>query len=162
MWVKPKPYSCDARLVEGLTGETNIYKRRREQPPEPFAFQALPKRMTFLFDLSASMSRYSHDGRLQRSLEAAVMVMESFANFPAKVHYEIRGHSGDTENLSLSTPGEQYDDECDECDECDLACDECDECDENGIACDGCDAVWCGAVWCGVMSDVLGARGKHG
>jgi hypothetical protein len=95
----------DARLVEGLTGEPNIYRQRREQPPEPFGFQALPKRITFLFDLSASMSRYSHDGRLQRSLEAAVMVMESFANFPSKVHYEIRGHSGDTDNLVLSQAG---------------------------------------------------------
>ena len=47
--------------------------------------QELPKRIHFLFDLSASMSRYASDGRLQRSLEAAVMVMESFHSFPHKV-----------------------------------------------------------------------------
>merc|ERR1712224_294079 len=61
----------DNRLIDGITGERAIYKKRGEQPPELGAPLQLPKRMDFLFDLSASMSRYSHDGRLERSLESA-------------------------------------------------------------------------------------------
>ena len=59
----------DRRLIDGLTGDRNIYKRRGMAPPDPFAFQELPKRAHFLFDLSRSMRTFG-DGRLQRSLEA--------------------------------------------------------------------------------------------
>jgi len=89
----------DRRLVDGLTGERNIYKRRGDRPPDAFAFQELPKRMTFLFDVSSSMSRYSMDGRLERSLEAAVMVMEGFKGYEHKFAWRFRGHSGSTDDL---------------------------------------------------------------
>jgi hypothetical protein len=40
-WRRNQPFGDldDARLVDGLAGETSIYKRRAEQPPEPFSFQ---------------------------------------------------------------------------------------------------------------------------
>jgi hypothetical protein len=44
-----------------------------------------PKRLHLLFDLSMSMSRFWADGRLQRSLETAVMVMEGFDAFEHKI-----------------------------------------------------------------------------
>ena len=45
------------------------------------------------------------DGRLQRSLEAATMVMESFRGFDHKYQYKIGGHSGDTDNLEFVEEG---------------------------------------------------------
>ena len=41
------------------------------------------------------------DGRLLRSLQSAVMVMESFKGFEQKYEYQIMGHSGDTDDLVL-------------------------------------------------------------
>ena len=35
----------DTRLIEGITGEKTIYKRRGEQEPEPGAVQEKPKRL---------------------------------------------------------------------------------------------------------------------
>jgi MoxR-like ATPase len=95
----------DRRLIDGLTGSRNIYKARGEQPPDMGSFQELPKRIHFLFDLSMSMSRYAMDGRLQRSLEAATMVMESFRGFDHKYKYKIGGHSGDSEKLVFVEEG---------------------------------------------------------
>lgn len=40
-----------------------------------------------MFDLSASMYRFQHDGRLLRSQETAVMLMESFAKLDRKDKY---------------------------------------------------------------------------
>jgi von Willebrand factor A domain-containing protein 8 len=95
----------DRKLIDGLTGDRNIYRLRGEVPPEPGAFQQLPKRIYFLFDLSMSMSRYSMDGRLLRSLQSAVMIMESFKGFEQKYEYQIIGHSGDTDDLVLVKEG---------------------------------------------------------
>ena len=55
----------DSRLIDGLTGDRNVYKMRGERPPEQGSTPVVPKRIHFLFDLSMSMSRYSMDGRLQ-------------------------------------------------------------------------------------------------
>ena len=88
-------FEATAGSAAGITGERSIYKRRGEQPPELGAFQELPKRLHFVFDLSASMTRFNgHDGRLDRSMEAATMIMESFKNFDHKFKYRISGHSG--------------------------------------------------------------------
>ena len=62
----------DSRLIEGVTGEKSVYKRRGELNDEP-GMQMKAKRLLFVFDLSASMMRFnSHDGRLDRSLECAL------------------------------------------------------------------------------------------
>ena len=95
----------DRKLVDGLTGSRNIYKARGEVPPDGFGFQELPKRLHFLFDLSMSMSRYAMDGRLQRSLEAATMVMESMRGLDHRFSYKIAGHSGDSENVRFVDEG---------------------------------------------------------
>jgi von Willebrand factor A domain-containing protein 8 len=63
--------------VEGLAGDRSIYKLRGENEE---MFQLKPKKMIFIFDLSASMMRFNgHDGRLDRSLECALMIMEGCA-----------------------------------------------------------------------------------
>ncbi|CAB4415023.1 unnamed protein product [Rhizophagus irregularis] len=96
----------DTKLIEGLTGDRNIYKRRGENDPEIGFFQQHPKKMYFLFDLSASMYRFnSHDRRLERSMEVALMIMESFKSFEHKFQYRIIGHSGDGPNIELVKEG---------------------------------------------------------
>lgn len=69
----------DDKLVEGLTGERTIYKRRGMQQPGPGGAQLHPKRIEFLVDVSGSMYRFNGvDQRLERMLAASCMVMEAF------------------------------------------------------------------------------------
>ncbi|XP_059607607.1 von Willebrand factor A domain-containing protein 8 [Phlebotomus argentipes] len=87
----------DTKLVEGITGEKNIYRRRAEQEPEPGQPQEKPKRLKLVVDVSGSMYRFNgYDGRLDREMEAVVLVMEAFEGFAHKVEYDIVGHSGET------------------------------------------------------------------
>lgn len=93
----------DSRLTEGLTGEATVYKRRGMEKPELGRPQIKPKRIRFIFDLSASMYRFQYDGRLDRSLETAVMLMETFDRLTRKDKYvwDITGHSGDGPSIPL-------------------------------------------------------------
>jgi len=96
----------DRRLVEGITGERDVYKRRGV-PDDAHRRQQRPKRIRFLFDCSMSMSRYAYDGRLRRSLETAVMIMEAFRGdeLRSKYAYGILGHSGDTDGVWFAEEG---------------------------------------------------------
>ena len=59
-----------------------VYRRRAEKEPEPGTPQAKPKKLVLCLDLSGSMYRFNgYDGRLQKSLEATLMVMEALAGF---------------------------------------------------------------------------------
>eukprot|EP01134_Creolimax_fragrantissima_P008370 CFRG8370T1 len=92
----------DAKLLDGMMGEENIYKRRGEPDQQMGLHQAKPKRMAFVVDLSASMSRFNDwDKRLDRLADAVVMVMESLVGFEHKYHYSIVGHSGSTPTIPL-------------------------------------------------------------
>ncbi|KAI9029241.1 AAA domain-containing protein [Hyaloraphidium curvatum] len=92
----------DRKLIDGLTGEHAIYKRRGEERPEFGAPQKKPKRLKFLFDLSGSMFRFNGtDGRLTRSLEAAIMIMEALTSLGHKYSYDMIGHSGSSEDVPL-------------------------------------------------------------
>ncbi|ORZ15094.1 AAA domain-domain-containing protein [Absidia repens] len=94
------------QTIEGLTGERSIYKRRGDDDPEIGLFHDKPKRMNFVFDLSASMFRFNaHDRRLERSLEVALMLMESFRGLEHKFAYSISGHSGDSAYMEFVKPG---------------------------------------------------------
>ncbi|KAI9301803.1 hypothetical protein BJ944DRAFT_233592, partial [Cunninghamella echinulata] len=96
----------DTKIIEGLTGERAIYKKRGDDDPEIGLFQEKPKRMNFVFDLSASMFRFNtHDRRLERSMEVALMLMEAFRGFETKFAYRIIGHSGDGANIEFVKPG---------------------------------------------------------
>ena len=44
-------------------------------------------------------SRLHQDGRLERSLEAAMMLMESFVGFEQRFQYALVGHSGDAASI---------------------------------------------------------------
>jgi hypothetical protein len=94
----------DKKLVEGVVGEQLIYKKRGEKIQEMGALESLPNFVHFIFDVSASMSRYnSYDGRLDRTLEASLMVMEAFRGFDRsnKWIYKISGHSGEGPNVEF-------------------------------------------------------------
>ncbi|VDK57257.1 unnamed protein product [Anisakis simplex] len=92
----------DAKLVEGITGERTIYRRRIDQKPDESAEQNKPKRIRFCFDVSGSMYRFNgYDQRLQRSLESALLVMESLHGKHSKIIYDIVGHSGESEKVSF-------------------------------------------------------------
>ena len=56
-----------------------------------------PKLLRFVIDCSGSMYYFNgHDGRLERTLQTAVMIFEAFAGFEHKYRYSMVGHSGDT------------------------------------------------------------------
>uniref|UniRef100_A0A8C9W2Q1 von Willebrand factor A domain-containing protein 8 n=1 Tax=Scleropages formosus TaxID=113540 RepID=A0A8C9W2Q1_SCLFO len=92
----------DAKIIDGLTGEKSIYKRRGELEPELGSPQQKPKRLRLLVDVSGSMYRFNGvDGRLERSMEAVCMVMEALENYEHKFKYDIVGHSGDGFDIEL-------------------------------------------------------------
>lgn len=47
----------DLKLIEGLTGEKTIYRRRMKKEPDPGAPQVKPKRLKLVTDVSGSMYR---------------------------------------------------------------------------------------------------------
>lgn len=92
----------DTRLVDAIAGESVVFKRR--EPPKPRAGEVpnSPKRISFLFDCSASMYRFNGmDQRLLRSIEAVVMVMEGLYGFESKFEYEVAAHDGDNAALTM-------------------------------------------------------------
>ncbi|KAG7467129.1 hypothetical protein MATL_G00150010 [Megalops atlanticus] len=92
----------DAKIIDGLTGEKAIYKRRGELEPELGTPQQKPKRLRLLADISGSMYRFNGvDGRLERSMEAVCMVMEALESYEHKFKYDIVGHSGDGFDIEL-------------------------------------------------------------
>ncbi|XP_076766995.1 von Willebrand factor A domain-containing protein c12.2 [Xylocopa sonorina] len=92
----------DTKLIEGLTGERTIYRRRAEKEPEFGTPPTKPKRLKLVVDVSGSMYRFNgYDRRLDRELEACVMVMEAFSGYEGKFQYDIVGHSGDDYNIAF-------------------------------------------------------------
>eukprot|EP00092_Neocalanus_flemingeri_P037789 GFUD01041137.1.p1 GENE.GFUD01041137.1~~GFUD01041137.1.p1 ORF type:complete len:1900 (+),score=456.60 GFUD01041137.1:60-5702(+) len=90
----------DNRLIDGLTGEKSIYKKRGEQDPEVGAPQEKPKRVKLVVDVSGSMYRFNgHDQRLERMMEATLMVMEGLEGFGDRIKFDICGHSGEESDL---------------------------------------------------------------
>lgn len=95
----------ERRLIDGLTGEKNVYKRRSNLS-EFHSVKRSPKRIFFSFDVSASMSRYNaHDGRLDRCMDVTLMIIESFRGFEDKFSYMISGHSGDSYDVKFVSEG---------------------------------------------------------
>ncbi|CAG9772643.1 unnamed protein product [Ceutorhynchus assimilis] len=92
----------DAKLIDGLLGEKTIFRRRADKEPEVGAPQIKPKYFRVLVDVSGSMYRFNgYDGRLDRELEAVVLVMEAFEGFEDKIKYDIIGHSGEDHHINF-------------------------------------------------------------
>ncbi|XP_008476364.3 von Willebrand factor A domain-containing protein 8 [Diaphorina citri] len=94
----------DSRLIEGITGERAIYKKRSDQEPEIGSPQIKRKRLRLVVDVSGSMYRFNgYDGRLDRELEAVIMVLEAFQDFDQRIRLDIIGHSGETHSIPFVT-----------------------------------------------------------
>lgn len=75
----------DTRLVDGATGERNIFKKRGTNKPMFGAIQKNPKRLRFVMDCSSSMARFNgSDRRLDRMCASTVMIMEAFQGLEHK------------------------------------------------------------------------------
>jgi hypothetical protein len=86
----------DSKIVDALTGERMVYRRRGVPVAQSGAMQRLPKRLHFVMDVSGSMYRFNGaDQRLERLLEATLLIMEALEGFEQKYSYAIVGHSGD-------------------------------------------------------------------
>ena len=69
----------DNKLVDGATGERNIYKKRGQHEPLFGHNQRLPKQLRFVMDVSSSMGRFNgSDRRLDRMAACSIMIMEAF------------------------------------------------------------------------------------
>ncbi|KHJ47859.1 hypothetical protein D918_02018 [Trichuris suis] len=95
----------EGKVVEGITGEHNVYRRRLEQQIDDVGYlQRKPKRLRLLVDVSASMYRFNgYDMRLKRSTESCLMLMEALSPFVDRIQYDIIGHSGEQDHISLVT-----------------------------------------------------------
>ncbi|CAH0692016.1 unnamed protein product [Spodoptera exigua] len=92
----------DGKIIEGLAGERSIYRRRTDQEPPPGAPPEKPKRLRLVVDVSGSMYRFnSYDGRLERSMEAVVLLTEALKGYEARIRYDMLGHSGEEHALEL-------------------------------------------------------------
>lgn len=103
-WLKNQAYGDldDSKLIEGITGEKSIYKRRGEKEPELGTPQEKPKRIRLLVDVSGSMYRFNgYDGRMNREMEATLMMMEALEKYEEKFKYDIYGHSGEDHKVVL-------------------------------------------------------------
>eukprot|EP00929_Paragymnodinium_shiwhaense_P083487 TRINITY_DN44522_c0_g1_i1.p1 TRINITY_DN44522_c0_g1~~TRINITY_DN44522_c0_g1_i1.p1 ORF type:complete len:1645 (-),score=457.04 TRINITY_DN44522_c0_g1_i1:566-5500(-) len=85
----------DNKLIDGVTGERLIYRRRGEPEKPAGMFQRKPKRLMFVVDVSASMMRFNgEDGRLDRMAQTMAMVLEVLQGREHKFDYAVVGHSG--------------------------------------------------------------------
>lgn len=97
-WLKYQTHGelDDTRLIEGITGEKNIYRRRADANPWADHMLEKPNRLKMVIDVSGSMYRFNgYDHRLDRQMEAVVMAMEAFHGYEKKIDYDIIGHSGE-------------------------------------------------------------------
>jgi MoxR-like ATPase len=94
------------RLVEVLAGERDVFKRRGN--PAEKAFLSDPINIKLVVDVSASMYRFGYDGRLERLLEATLMIMECFRG-DKRFNLYITGHNGSSPKIDLVHPTMQLD-----------------------------------------------------
>ena len=84
----------ETRLVDGIAGDANIFKRRGKAANMFGGPQMEPKRLSFVVGVSSSMAKMSGDGRLDRVAASLVLIMEALAGLESRFVYSIVGHSG--------------------------------------------------------------------
>ncbi|CAB9501403.1 Willebrand factor A domain-containing protein 8 [Seminavis robusta] len=108
MWLKRQSTGelDDSRLVDALAGEKDVFKRRgqaNENNNPNSAQDTEPIAIKLVVDVSASMYRFNgFDGRLQRLLEATLMIMEALKD-DERFELNIVGHNGDSAEIPLVT-----------------------------------------------------------
>jgi MoxR-like ATPase len=101
----------DSRIVDALSGEKDVFKRRGN--PDDFnsdvSLNSDPVTIKLIVDISASMYRFNgYDGRLERLLEASVMIMEGLRDDPQFKLFLI-GHNGSSAKIPLVDPDTSLD-----------------------------------------------------
>lgn len=112
----------DNRIVDGLTGERMIFKRRgypadqHDKNHDMGGDKQVQKRLQFVVDVSASMYRFNGlDRRLERMLESVLMILEAMPSNGNKdssnsssalststsLDYAIHGHCGDSASIKF-------------------------------------------------------------
>jgi MoxR-like ATPase len=91
----------DNMLVDGKAGERLVFKRRTEVE-ELDSPEGKRQRLRLIVDVSGSMTRFNGlDGRLNRTLEAVMVVMEALAGQEHRIDASIQAHSGDSPDIPL-------------------------------------------------------------
>jgi len=106
-WLKRQYFGelDDNRLVDALAGEKDVFKRRGVIKPisSSSSRENRPMSIKLVADVSASMYRFNGtDGRLNRLLEAAFMLMESLQG-NSSFQLQIVGHNGTSAKIPLMT-----------------------------------------------------------
>jgi hypothetical protein len=88
------------RLVDALAGERDVFKRREN----PSGYANDPITIKLIVDISASMYRFNgYDQRLERLLEAVLMMMDSLRD-DRRFQFYIIGHNGSSAKIPLVNP----------------------------------------------------------
>lgn len=93
------------RLVDALSGERDVFKRRGSPDDDNNnALQSEPVTIKLVLDISASMYRFNgYDQRLERLLEATLMMMEALRD-DKRFRLHIVGHNGSSAKIPLVNP----------------------------------------------------------
>lgn len=95
----------ESRIVDAFAGERDVFKRRGDpNDNNQNPFQPEPVTIKLIVDISASMYRFNgYDQRLERLLEATVMMMESLRD-DKRFKLHILGHNGSSCKIPLVNP----------------------------------------------------------
>ena len=112
VWIKNQTTGelDESKLVDALAGERDVF-RRRGNPDDTNneSLHADPITIKLVVDISASMYRFnSYDARLERLLEATVMMMECLRD-DKRFRFHIVGHNGSSAEIPLVNPETELD-----------------------------------------------------
>jgi hypothetical protein len=95
----------ESRIVDALAGERDVFKRRgKPNDANENNLHSDPITINLIVDISASMYRFnSYDQRLERLLEATLMMMESLRE-DRRFKLYISGHNGSSAKIPLVKP----------------------------------------------------------
>jgi len=98
------------RIVDALSGERDVFKRRgNPDDTNSNALHSEPVTIKLIVDISASMYRFNgYDQRLERLLEATLMMMESLRG-DRRFRFHIVGHNGSSPMIPLVNPDTELD-----------------------------------------------------
>ena len=101
----------DSRLVDALSGEKDVFKRRgnSEESESDISLRSDPVTINLIVDISASMYRFNgYDSRLERLLEASLMIMEGLRD-DSRFKLFLIGHNGSSAKIPLVDPDTHLD-----------------------------------------------------
>jgi hypothetical protein len=105
-WVKHQTTGelDENRIVDALAGERDVFKRRGDPNDTNYFPNSDPVKLKLIVDISASMYRFNgYDQRLERLLEAVLMMMECFRS-DKRFKLYIVGHNGSSAKIPLVSP----------------------------------------------------------